>query len=571
MDISVPSRPLSDELFAYAGTDTNGGRSYRKPEDSFPRLLANLLAVANTAGAIHRDRDRCNARLQAHGRADGPSRIVNSAASSIAAVNVPGLSEFFAVAWTGHYLSALLAAPSEQAVRKLSAKGMELLGLTSMKEQVLTAFRKAKEKLISKDLAMMVGTTLLEAGEEELREAHALFEERAEEQLDAVADQIHRFFATQAVPAAVRKMVSELATSAKSLEEMLVAMKEIGKQVHAAWLDEEKNAREASSVAHADGQAAEEGLEGEARRGFFGRNRRAGETVAKVLAHQQGVIQAAFSKTYADILALVEKAVKERTERLSKIGDAVRVRVAAVREEGRSQQRSLAADTTSVLTAEERKLLPGKLLSSIKADTGQEINALSPKQLLEAGVAGLDNLIEEYAEGLRLAVEQWFKAEVPSLLTFATRMELAFKLTPWVEEALAGLARACPLELSAVGQVQEKILLVAAGEDLDAIQKALSRNKEVHGVEVVAGANPLSVSVTKTISGMPLSALPVQKEAERAAKKYPRPGKGTHVYDVLASSFLLVEPDGASGATNSVPGIGPHGFSSNTEARQIKE
>src|SRR5262249_8190864 len=158
-------------------------------------------AINNTAiGSVHRDRDGCNDKLYLSSQVDGATRMVVSAGSRTASVNVPAVCDLFASVWTGHALEQLILAPTDGNMRVLASKSIELFGIDTLKQDVLRSFRSLKEKLIAKQLPQAVRSMSRGEAEQTLRAAQGRFEGRVEESIVSIHDKLLAFYADQAIP-----------------------------------------------------------------------------------------------------------------------------------------------------------------------------------------------------------------------------------------------------------------------------------------------------------------------------------------------------------------------------------
>jgi hypothetical protein len=229
--------------------------------------------------------------------------------------------------------------------------------------------------------------------------------------------------------------------------------------------------------------------------------------------------------------------------------------------------RAIAADKTLVVTPNETSTLIKKLYASYRQQVG-ELPSLPLKAVLEAGTGEpLASLLKTHHERTHAAIEAFFKAHVPDVMSFARLLSLEFNLSTWVVETLRTLGRSAPLDLSAVGSVPEQVVVIAAGDDLDVVRRAVASYQGDTDVKVEEGASDTRcVSVTKRIAGMPLASLPVRKDTRRAALRYAKPGPGVSASDVLIGSghvaeatAFLWEPASANHADNGQPQVpSPH-------------
>ena len=84
--------------------------------------------------------------------------------------------------------------------------------------------------------------------------------------------------------------------------------------------------------------------------------------------------------------------------------------------------------------------------------------------------------------------------------------------------------------------VEPQTIVVASGEDLEAVQQILRRNPLLSLVEAVPGTDPRMIVLHRRIEGLTVEAVPTFGDARRAARAFPKPAQGLHAWQVLASS-----------------------------------
>jgi hypothetical protein len=536
LGLSPLRTPLIEEWVDYHGSDVSG-QSYAEPSSNIPRIITNILATANESLASQFvDRDKCNMGVVQSRAADGPERIVTSCQSAIAGMNTVVLCEAFAVAWLSSKLDELLSDATEKRVQVLVPKTLQALGVENMRDEVLRRVRKVKKDLVREDLTDHTATKGRKEALAILREDHGRFSRAVEASLYELKMNVLTYANREMVPAAVQRAEELLRSSARCMGEVLEAFREVERQVRKLHDEEREAITKAAEERRACAERVEEAFGKLAGGGLFGGGHAKEEAVEVSLAHQQAVLQATFYELTDEVLQALETGLEDRIARYQQVEQVLYLADADTKANYRQLARAIAADTTLVVTPAESRTLIKKLYASYRQKVG-ELPPLPLKVVLEAGTR--EPLVSHY-ERTHAAIEAFFKGHVPDVTSFASLLGLEFDLATWVVETLRTLGRSAPLDLAAVGSVPEQVVVIAAGDDLEVVRRAVASYQGDTEVKVEeGGADTRCVSVTKRIAGMPLTSLPVRKDTRRAALRFSKPGPGVPAADLIISSGLL--------------------------------
>jgi len=203
---------------------------------------------------------------------------------------------------------------------------------------------------------------------------------------------------------------------------------------------------------------------------------------------------------------------------------------------------STAQTTTfrSVIKADEFETALAHLDSGIRG-ANEALPALGVAELMRAGQLGVAEQIEKVVEARTTIYDQYFEATLCDVTGTVKALKLSFSVEGWLTGTFTGLACCSPLRLGVSGHVEPQTMVVAAGDDAEAVAHVLRRNPTLADIDQVPGSDPRSIVIYRRAEGLTIEAVPSFIDARRAARSFPRPGsRPMKAWHCLASSGAML-------------------------------
>ena len=220
--------------------------------------------------------------------------------------------------------------------------------------------------------------------------------------------------------------------------------------------------------------------------------------------------------------------------------EALRVGVTLKRTYAELRELATVQTTTfrSVITPEEFDPATQRLDAAIRA-RNESLPALDVKSLIAAGRHGVPDQVDAFVQRLDAAFDEHSEAHLPNVASTVKALRLSFSVQTWIEDTVRNLACCSSVRMSAAPNgVETQTTIVAAGDDLDSVRRALARKPTLAHVEVIPGSDLRSILINRRTEGLSIEAIPSWIDSRRAAEAFPKPKAGLAAWDLIAKSGL---------------------------------
>lgn len=210
-------------------------------------------------------------------------------------------------------------------------------------------------------------------------------------------------------------------------------------------------------------------------------------------------------------------------------------KIRARQKEARELATAQSITMTSIIKPDEFEPALARLDRGIRA-VNESLPRLDVRALVRGGHMGVPDQIEGIVDRRVEVFDAYFESALSDVSGAVKALKLSFSVQGWIESTLRGLTCCSPVALSVSGETEPQTVVVACGEDLEAVQQILRRNPLLSLVEAVPGTDPRMIVLHRRVEGLTVEAVPTFSDARRAARNFPKPGPGLPAWQVLASS-----------------------------------
>lgn len=510
------------------------------------RVVPNIVAGEN-AGLADRLREvASNTLALRHGLAE---EVVHPffATSQAAAARVPDqFGEAWALQETRTEVEGLLAKPSAVRLKSFEGPIKTALGVEGEKAEIARACSEPLNDVLIQASSLRKRTAL---------EAHAILQETYERYHSAVKTTIEARCRTLvehadavAIPRKLDAILDVLVGGGATLGEVALAHRGLKKEVDDYADRVNKEAEKAAVVVAARRSKFNELMQKLLTKPWLaGRVKDQAAEALNDLINAENVVMR--HRTLHRIARIISEALSGVESEVALVHrEAVRAvgKIKARQREARELATVQSTTMTSIIKPEEFEPAMARLDRGIRA-VNESLPRLDVKRLIGGGHMGVPDQVEAVVDRRGEVFDAYFESSLSDVTGAVKALKLSFSVQGWIESTLRGLTCCSPVALSAAGGAEPQTIVVAGGEDLEAVQQILRRNPLLSLVEAVPGTDSRMVVLHRRIEGLNVEAVPTFRDARRAAREFPKPAPGLPAWQVLASSGHLLgafEQDG---------------------------
>lgn len=501
------------------------------------RILPNVVASENS-GLADRLREVASNTLALQHGGGGEAGVVHPfvATSQAAAARTPDqFGECWAVGETRTEVETLLAKPSAERVK-------------SFEGPLKTALRiEANKTEIARACSEPLNDVLIQAGslrKKSALEAHAILTETYERYHSAVKTTIEARCRTieehhesVKMPAIIDAMLDALVERGATIGEVALAERNLRKEVDDYGDRVNKEAEKASIVVKVCRERFNELMQKLLTKPWLaGRvNEQAAEALNNLI-NAENVVQR--HRTLHRAVRIASETISgAEAEVLHVHREAVRAvgALKARQREARELATLQSTTITSIIKPEEFDAAVARLDRGIRA-VNESLPRLDVKAFIKAGHLGVGEQVESVVDRRIELFDNYFESALSDVSGAVKALRLSFSVQGWIEATLKGLTCCSPVGLAAAGEAEPQTVVVACGDDLEAVQSILRRNPLLALVDAVPGTDPRMIVLHRRVEGLTIEAVPTFNDARRAARAFPKPAAGLPAWQTLASS-----------------------------------
>ena len=180
---------------------------------------------------------------------------------------------------------------------------------------------------------------------------------------------------------------------------------------------------------------------------------------------------------------------------------------------------------TSIIKPDEFDAAISRLDRGIRG-VNESLPCLDVKTLIRSGHLGVIDQVEAVIERRIELFDTYFESALSDVTGAVRTLKLSFSVPAWIETTLRSLTCCSPVSLAAAGEAEPQTIVVACGEDLEAVEHTLRRNPRLSLVESVAGTDPRMIVLHRHVEGLSIDSTPTFNDGKRAARSLPQARTG---------------------------------------------
>jgi hypothetical protein len=532
------SNPTFDRVIPYAVGDERDV-AMTLEQVITDRLIPNILAGEN-AGVANRLRELASntAARDAGGRRTVAHPMVS--VCQAASASVPQhLGSCWSLRETLKGLMETLAKPSTERLKTFEAPAKTMLGVENLKSEVGRVCGEPLAEILT--TAKSVRRKPSAQAHASLTEAYGRYHSAVRPGMEAKCRTLIQHHGDVVFPETLGNVIGALIDRGATLSEVIVTLRHLGATLVDLGDRINKEAEKAAAGvkakrdefnAHMQKLSADPMLAGKVKE-------RAATALNDMINADNGVLR---HRTLLVLVRQLGQALADATYELAEVHrEAVKVRSSLKR-----RYRELRGLATRQTTTFRSVIVPEKFDDAMRRidagirGSGEATPDFDVKGLIAEGHLGVIDRIEAHVQELASVFEGYFDANLTDVGGTVKALQLGFSLQEWIDSTVRNLACCSPVRTSVAANVEPQTLIVASGDDLEAVKQALGRRPTLAHVEVIPGSDPRSVMIHRRIDGLTVEAIPSFADSRRAARAFPKPGPGLTAWEMVGSSGHLL-------------------------------